>query len=422
VRTPRGHIRRHGSRYEIAVPVGRDPITKRYRYAYDYADTEELAERRRLALIEQVAKGRAPQAHATVNDLIGRWLGVAELELTTSVNYLSYIDRVIRPVLGGLQLREIQDRVEVLDELYAQLRRCRRLCGGRRDLVDHRPVGQSRRRPDGEPDHECDKRCVPHRCKGASASAVHQIHAILHRAFGFGVKWRWMDRNPADLATRPRASRDDPDPPTPQDAARLLEAAEAYRPDLALWLWLLLVTGTRRGELCAIRWRDIDFAEQDLLIERAYAVRGGRKVIKPTKTHQRRRLALDPATVELLAEYRELCAKRASQVGETLADNGYVFSSDGFGERPWPPDTVTHWFRRVSAVAGVNCTLRSLRHYNATQMLAAGIDLRTAAGRLGHAGGGAMTLKVYAHRTRPADQRAAELLASELRARRSSQS
>jgi integrase len=102
-----------------------------------------------------------------------------------------------------------------------------------------------------------------------------------------------------------------------------------------------------------------------------------------------------------------------------LAADGYVFSSDGFGERPWPPDTVTHWFRRVSSAAGVDCTLRSLRHYNATQMLAAGIDLRTAAGRLGHAAGGAMTLKVYAHRTRPADQRAAELLARELRARRS---
>jgi len=419
MRTPRGHIRRRGNRYEIAVPVGRDPITKRYRYAYDSAGTAEEAERRRAALIEQITKGRVPQARATVSDLIDRWLSVAELELITTVNYESYIERVIRPVLGGLQLREIQDRVEVLDELYAQLRRCRRLCGGRRGLVDHRPVGQGRRRPDGEPDRQCDERCVPHQCKGASASAIHQIHAILHRAFAVAVKWRWMDRNPADLATRPRAARDDRDPPTPQDAVRLLEAAEAYRPDLALWLWLMLVTGTRRGELCAIRWSDIDFAEHDLLIERAYAVRGGQKVIKPTKTHQRRRLALDPATVDLLAEYRESCGQRVGQVGGMLPAGGYVFSSDGFGERPWPPDTATHWFRRVSSAAGVDCTLRSLRHYNATQMLAAGIDLRTAAGRLGHAAGGAMTLKVYAHRTRPADQRAAELLARELRARRS---
>ena len=161
MRTPKGHIRRRGNRYEIAVPVGRDPITKRYRYAYDYADSEEQAERRRADLIDRITKGRTPQARATVSDLIDRWLSVAELELITTVNYQSYIERVIRPVLGGLQLREIQDQVEVLDELYAQLRRCRRLCGGRPGLVDHRPVGQGRRRPDGEPDHECDERWCP---------------------------------------------------------------------------------------------------------------------------------------------------------------------------------------------------------------------------------------------------------------------
>src|SRR5215475_10231266 len=130
---------------------------------------EEEAERRRAALAGQVSKGRAPQARATVSDLIDRWLSVAELELITTVNYESYIERVIRPVLGGLQLREIQDRAEVLDGLYAALRRCRRLCGGKRGLVDHRPVGQGRHRPGGEPDHECDQRCVPHRCKAASA-------------------------------------------------------------------------------------------------------------------------------------------------------------------------------------------------------------------------------------------------------------
>lgn len=117
MRTPKGHIRRRGNRYEIAVPVGRDPITKRYRYVYDYADSEEQAERRRATLIDQIIQGRVPQAWVTVSDLIDRWLSVAELELITTVNYQSFIERVIRPVLGGLQLREIQDRVEVLRSL-----------------------------------------------------------------------------------------------------------------------------------------------------------------------------------------------------------------------------------------------------------------------------------------------------------------
>jgi hypothetical protein len=60
MRTPQGHIRQRGSRYEIAVPIGRDPITKRYRYAHDSPGTEEEAERRRAALIAQITKGRGP--------------------------------------------------------------------------------------------------------------------------------------------------------------------------------------------------------------------------------------------------------------------------------------------------------------------------------------------------------------------------
>ena len=50
MRTPKGHIRRRGNRYEIAVPVGRDPITKRHRYLDDSVSTEQEAKRRRAAL------------------------------------------------------------------------------------------------------------------------------------------------------------------------------------------------------------------------------------------------------------------------------------------------------------------------------------------------------------------------------------
>ncbi len=417
MRTPKGHIRRRGGTYEISVPVGRDPVTKRYRYAYDYAQDEETAERKRDELIARVTQGREPMNRATVSELLNRWLAVAELELSTRIGYEGYIDRVIRPVLGNMRLRDLETRVDILDVLYAELRRCRRLCGGRKGLVDHRPLGRGRRGADGEPQHECDERCRPHQCRPLEPSSIVQIHSILRRAFNFALKWRWMTENPARLATVPRNTTELTDPPSPEEAARLMEAAQAQSPDLALFIWLILVTGARRGEMCALRWTDIDQAEQDLLIERSYAVRGGRKVIKDTKTHQKRRLALDTETLEMLAAHRKYCRKRAEQAGGALEDDGYVFSRDGFGELPWVPDSVGHWFRDVADAADVKATNTSLRHYNATQMLTGGIDLRTAAGRLGHSGGGHITLKVYAHRTRPSDQRAAEMLARGLRRR-----
>jgi integrase len=69
----------------------------------------------------------------------------------------------------------------------------------------------------------------------------------LRRAFNFGVKWRWMNENPARLATVPRNSAEMADPPSPEEAVRLLDAAEAHSEDLALFVWLVMVTGARRG-------------------------------------------------------------------------------------------------------------------------------------------------------------------------------
>ena len=127
---PKGHIRRHGARYEIALPVGRDPVTRRYRYVYEYAQDERAAQRLRDELVRRIAQGREPATKATVGELLDRWLAVADLELTTRAGYEGYIERVIRPVLGGMRLRELEMRVDILDALYAGLRRCRRLCGG----------------------------------------------------------------------------------------------------------------------------------------------------------------------------------------------------------------------------------------------------------------------------------------------------
>jgi integrase len=196
---------------------------------------------------------------------------------------------------------------------------------------------------------------------------------------------------------------------------RLLAAAEEHSYAMAVLIWLALVTGARRGELCALRWPNVNEVEGDLLIGGSYAVRKGQRMIKPTKTHRKRRLALDPGTLELLADYKEHCRKEALAAGSEFDEDGFMFSADGFGKTPWNPDTVGKWFRQIAVAAGVDTTLHGLRHYNATQMLSSGVDLRTAAGRLGHSGGGAVTLRVYAHRTRPTDQRAAELLAEQLR-------
>ena len=70
---------------------------------------------------------------------------------------------------------------------------------------------------------------------------------------------------------------------------------------------------------------------------------------------------------------------------------------------------MTHRYRRYADKVGIRSSLKELRHYSATQLLASGVDLNTVAGRLGHAEG-STTLKFYAQFSRPADQHAAAVI------------
>jgi site-specific recombinase XerD len=94
-----------------------------------------------------------------------------------------------------------------------------------------------------------------------------------------------------------------------------------------------------------------------------------------------------------------------------MADDAYVFSLAPDGSTPLTPDSVTQRYIRMTERLGIDTHLHALRHYSATELISAGVDVRTVAGRLGHAGGGTTTLRVYAAWVSEADQRAAAALA-----------
>ena len=85
---------------------------------------------------------------------------------------------------------------------------------------------------------------------------------------------------------------------------------------------------------------------------------------------------------------------------------------------PYSPHGVSSRYRDMAARLGINTHIHALRHYSATELLSAGIDLRTVAGRLGHGGGGATTLRVYAAWVAASDRKAAEILGSRMPKRR----
>jgi integrase len=163
-----------------------------------------------------------------------------------------------------------------------------------------------------------------------------------------------------------------------------------------------------------LRWNDIDLHGGTVTIRRNYVRAEGRSFEKDTKTHRTRRLSLDPATVKVLTEHRQRYEDCMRQLDLPVQEDAFLFSHTPTWDRPYDPSGVTHRYGRMCAELGIDSSIKAMRHYSATELLTAGVDLRTVAGRLGHGGGGTTTLRVYAAWVGEADRRAADILGSRM--------
>ncbi|ODU02804.1 MAG: hypothetical protein ABS81_16340 [Pseudonocardia sp. SCN 72-86] len=388
----------------MSVYAGIDAVSGRRHYLREVipAGPKAASEAEKVArrLAAQVDERRNPRTATTVDQLLDKYLETLDVGVTTHRMYTRYLEKHVRPFIGRLKAGALD--ADALDSLYAELRRCQIHCTTRKG-IDHRTP-----RP-----HDCDERCRPHQCKPLSASTIRQIHFVLRGAYAKAQRWRWVSVNPVEFASPPNAKPPEPDPPSAADAARIID--EAWRePDWGMLVWLTLTTGARRGELCAIRWSDIDLDEGVLSLRRSIMQDQTRTVEKDTKTHHQRRLTLDPETVALLRDHRRRRVEQCDALGVEFDGRSFLFSLDPAGRTSLVPGSVSQRYSRMTARLGIDSHLHCLRHYSATELIAAGVDVRTVAGRLGHSGGGVTTLRVYAAWLAESDQRASASLAARI--------
>lgn len=150
--------------------------------------------------------------------------------------------------------------------------------------------------------------------------------------------------------------------------------------------------GARRGEVVALQWEDIHLDAGVVRLDENYVRTADGMVLKDTKTHQMRRVSIDAPTVDLLREYREACATRLALLGLAVTSRTWLFSARLDFSRPRDPASLTRRYGRLVTKLGITTVLKELRHYSVTELLSAGVDLRTVAGRLGH-GDGTTTLR-----------------------------
>lgn len=373
----RGHIRPRGKSLEVRVFAGQVDGRKRYitrtiRWQGSKRATNKLAEEELTKILGELDDGAHTGPDASMNTLFDRWwqLHAPRWSPSTAARNESALNAHLRPWFGPTIVRKV--RTEDVDAFLSTAR------------------------------------------ASMAPSSLAKLRTLLGSALGQAVRWGWIARNPVDNAAKVSVRRADIKPPAPADIRKLLELARKRDPDWATFIHLDAVTGARRGELCGLRWEDIE-ADDTLTIRRGIVRSTGNKyVVRPTtKSHRERTVPLDAGTVALLKTHRRRCAARALACGVSLG--GYIFSYEPDGSRPWHPNSVTQRWRRLRAKAKLpTVRLHDVRHYVATRLLDAGIPAATVAERLGHAHE-QVTRTIYSH---PVSERAgvaAEVAATVLR-------
>jgi integrase len=373
----RGHIQQRGPRsWRIKAFVGRDSTgTKRY-VQRTVTGTRRDADRELSRLLVEVDQGRfVASAAMTLDELLDRWLVVKRqsVEASTLKSYEWIARTYIRPALGDRKVGAL--RPIDLDMLYGEL-------GGR----------------------------------GLSTRTVRICHTVLRQALEQARRWGFIARSPAVDALPPPQHKVEVTPPTVDEVLRLLDAAYEEDPAFGTYLWVISATGCRRGEVCALRWTDVDLDGRELRVRRSVVHVDGEVREKDTKTHASRRLALDEPTVALLRQHRRRQREVALALGVRPADDAVLFG-DPEG-RPWRPDVCTNRFGRLRARLGLDrVRLHDLRHFVASILIDGGIPISTVSTRLGHSQT-STTLDLYTHAIPATDQRAADYLGSVLTRRR----
>ena len=218
---------------------------------------------------------------------------------------------------------------------------------------------------------------------GLSPRTRRHIHRILRSALARAVEQQVLARNPADAFKNrlPKVERRSMTTLTAEQSQRLLKAVSHTR---VYWPVLLaLATGMRRGEILALRWKNVDLERATLQVTESLEQTKAGVRFKAPKTDRHRAITLPAFAVEELRRLKRLQAEELLALG--VRPNGETLVCPRVNGEPHQPDSLTHEFTHLIARIKDLPRVRfhDLRHSHATQLLEDGVHPKIAQERLG---------------------------------------
>lgn len=367
-------IRKRGSSYLIIVSRGYDYLGGRIKPAQKTVHppqglTEKQTQKwlnEQAVLYEMEVKHTAPVDRSiTLARYIDIWLeqvAPKKLALSTLTRDKQDIRRIL-PKLGHCKLADLNK--DILRDFYEDMR-------AEQNWKTGKPLAEK---------------------------TVEGIHSCLCGILSDAVEAGYIAHNPAWRAYRKKGVQKERPVADEETVQRLIAALEGQSMKYEVYFMLILATGMRRGECCGLRWSDIDWRDRSMHIQRNVVKVSYQPIlVKEPKTRAGDRVVyLSEELCRLLRAWQTECAWEKEQLGgDALAAEDYLFRQPN-GD-PMVPSSFTFRFKKILRENGLpeDLNVHSLRHTNASLLIAQGVDVRTVAGLLGHAQP-STTLDIYSH-------------------------
>ena len=228
--------------------------------------------------------------------------------------------------------------------------------------------------------------------RGLSVKSVKDILIVLKMVMKFGVKNEWMNHYEWDIKFPVNSQPKELEVLSVANHKKILDYVQHNFTFMSLGIYISLSTGLRIGEICALKWSDINVADGTITvqrtIERIYVVEGEKKhtqlVINTPKTVNSCREI--PMSKELLAMVKPM--------KKVVNGDFYVLTNE---DKPTEPRTYRNYYNRLMEKLDIpKLKYHGLRHSFATRCIEAGCDYKTVSVLLGHSNI-STTLNLYVH-------------------------
>ncbi|MGI6216877.1 MAG: tyrosine-type recombinase/integrase [Coriobacteriales bacterium] len=383
-------INRGAGIWDVQISFGKNPVTGKYEKASKRVHgTKADARRVRDELRRQHESGLSIEGRReTFGEFATEWLdgkrSAGKVTRTTIEDYESILEKVF-PYIGGAKMADITPKM--IDSLYTALR------------TEH----------------------------GYSDSRIRKYHMCINQVFRQAVKYDLIIRNPLDCVECPSLAESDRSSLSLMESRQLLETldrstAEAYEMahgregasretslvDISRLqaVRIALGTGMRRGEVLGLAWEDIDLDGGTISVRHSLTVHGELK--EPKTSAGKRRICIDSMLLEALREWKSVQSGLLGNLG--LEQIGATpVCCDSIGGFISTSNFSRWWAQYRGSIGFEGLKFHELRHTQATQLLANGVDVKTVQARMGHSSA-TLTLNWYAHAVPENDRRAADLL------------